>query len=252
MDATWWLVQAAVLVASLLQGATGIGFGVIAGPVLLYALNSSSAIQVSIMLSLAIALMLAPTLLRQADWPVLKLFLLGTLVGVPLGIVVFIRIDIVMLKLLAGVAVAFMALTVAGAFERTTRREGPGYSSRMAPAMGVISGTMSSSLGMPGPVPAAWMVTQRFSKTRIRATILTMFVPSYTAALAFQAFTPGVGDDGISWALQLLPATIAGVVVGRILEPRISERTFKSIITIVLAATALLLLIDVAKQYWTG
>ena len=88
MDGTWWLVQVSVVVASLLQGAMGIGFGVIAGPVLLLALNSAAAIQVSITLSLVTALMLAPTLIRQTHWPVLRLFLIGSCLGVPLGIAI--------------------------------------------------------------------------------------------------------------------------------------------------------------------
>ena len=252
MDTTWWLVQTAVLAASLLQGATGIGFGVIAGPVLLYALNSGSAIQVSIMLSLVIALLLAPTLLRLADWPVLKLLLVGTCLGIPLGILVFVRVDIVMLKLLAGLAVAFMALTAAGVFERFRQKEKRENNRRAAWGLGVVSGVMSSSLGMPGPVPAAWMVTRRFPKSVIRATILVMFVPSYTAALAFQAFTPGITEESVRWSLQLLPATVAGVIMGRILEKRIGETTFKYIITIVLTCTSLLLLVDVFNNFLSG
>ena len=248
MDTSWWLVQAAVLAASLLQGATGIGFGVIAGPVLLYVINTGSAIQVSIMLSLVTALVLAPTLVRKIDRTVLKFLLFGTCLGVPLGILVFVRIDIVMLKLMAGIAVAFMAMTAAGVFERFKRRDSPTSDVRAAWGLGIASGAMSSSLGMPGPVPAAWMVTRRFPKSVIRATILVMFVPSYAAALAFQAFTPGIDNESIRWSLELLPATIAGVVTGRILEHRIGEHTFKRIITIVLVCTSLLLLVDVFRQ----
>ena len=58
LDLSWWLLNIAVLAASLLQAATGIGFGVIAGPILLLALDSGAAIQVSIALSFAIALAL--------------------------------------------------------------------------------------------------------------------------------------------------------------------------------------------------
>jgi uncharacterized membrane protein YfcA len=248
MDTSWWLVQAAVLLASLLQGATGIGFGVIAGPVLLYVLNSGSAIQVSIMLSLLIALLLAPSLIRQMDRQVLKFLVIGTCLGIPVGILVFVSIDIVMLKLMAGLAVAFMALTTTGVFERLKQGDAAVPGNRFVSGLGVVSGAMSSSLGMPGPVPAAWMITRRFPKSVIRATILIMFVPSYTAALAFQAFTPGISEEGFRWALQLLPATVAGVFAGKLLEQRIGERTFKGIIIVVLSCTSMLLLVDVFRQ----
>ena len=55
MDSTLLAMHAAVFVASLLQAATGIGFGVIAGPIILLAMNSGSAVQVTILLSLMIA-----------------------------------------------------------------------------------------------------------------------------------------------------------------------------------------------------
>ena len=49
------VLQVAVFGAALFQAATGTGFGVIAGPVILMALNDGSAIQVSIVLRLLIA-----------------------------------------------------------------------------------------------------------------------------------------------------------------------------------------------------
>ena len=46
------VLMVAVFGASALQSATGIGFGVIAGPILLILLNDGSAIQISIVLNL--------------------------------------------------------------------------------------------------------------------------------------------------------------------------------------------------------
>ena len=71
----------AVFAAALLQAATGIGFGIIAGPIILMVMNSASAIQVSILLSLMIALMLAPSLYGRADKPLLARLLLGAMAG---------------------------------------------------------------------------------------------------------------------------------------------------------------------------
>ena len=248
MDLSWWLVQTAVFAASLLQAATGIGFGVIAGPVLLLILNNASAIQVSIILSLVIALLLAPSIFRQVDRALFKLLVYGTCAGIPLGIIVFLNIDISTLKLLAGLAVAFMALTTAGVFGSDGDSDRVTYSSGSGLSMGVISGAMSSSLGMPGPVPAAWMLTRSFGKEVIRSTILFLFIPSYLAAAAIQAAMAGIKSDTMTWSLTLLPATVAGVVIGKLLEPHINERLFKIIITLILACTAVGLFLDVLNR----
>ena len=65
MDQAFLILNLAVFGAAALQSATGIGFGVIAGPVLLIALNDGAAIQISILLNLLIAVILTPSLWRQ-------------------------------------------------------------------------------------------------------------------------------------------------------------------------------------------
>lgn len=248
MDISWWTVHLAVFAASLLQAATGIGFGVIAGPILLLILNSSSAIQVSIILSLVIALTLAPSVYKVIDRSVFRLLVYGTCAGIPLGIAVFLRIDIHTLKILAATAVAFMALTTLGVFRPRNPKSEKRYGKPAVIGIGIVSGAMSSSLGMPGPVPATWMITKSFSKEAIRATILILFIPSYLAALGVQIIAPGLGDSALSWSLTLLPATIAGVFAGKALEPRISELAFRRIITLVLICTSISLFADVASR----
>ena len=114
MDATLIALHAAVLAAALLQAATGIGFGVIAGPIILMVMNSGAAVQVTILLSLLIAVVLTPSLYRQVDKKILGRLLLGTLVGLPLGILIFLNVSLDVLMLLAALAVLFMALSVSG------------------------------------------------------------------------------------------------------------------------------------------
>ena len=67
MDGLLLALNLAVLLGALLQAASGIGFGVIAGPMILIALNDGSAIQVTSILSLLIAvvLLLEHTMLLQ-------------------------------------------------------------------------------------------------------------------------------------------------------------------------------------------
>ena len=81
------ILSIAVFGASVLQAATGIGFGVVAGPLLLIVLNDSAAIQVSVALNLLIAVILAPSLWRIADRKLLPSLLIGLAVGSPIGLV---------------------------------------------------------------------------------------------------------------------------------------------------------------------
>ena len=228
----------AVAVASALQSATGIGFGVIAGPVMLIVLNSGAAIQISIALSLLIAAVLIPSLWRQLHRQLLLRFLAGSIAGLPVGLVIFLSIDIDLLKLLAGLAVLF-SLVFALRANGSAPRGGGRRSGRLEQlSIGVVSGVMSGSLAMPGPVPAAWMAARRYGKDTIRATMLAMFVFSYPAALALQASLAGISRETLWLCLILAPPTLAGVYAGRLLAARLTERIFRWVLISVLAATA--------------
>jgi uncharacterized membrane protein YfcA len=165
-------------------------------------------------------------------------------VGVPLGIVVFLNVSLDVLMLLAALSVLFMALSVSGLLSLPLRKGQTPRGEVQNLVIGILSGVMSASLAMPGPVVAARMSSLAFPKETIRATILVMFVFSYSAAFAFQVGLVGFELDttGILTA-TLLPATLIGVLIGRMLVARISERAFRRLIVGVLVATSISLFV---------
>jgi uncharacterized membrane protein YfcA len=241
MDQDFLVLNFAVFSAAALQSATGIGFGVIAGPILLIMLNDASAIQISIVLNLLIAAILTPSLWQQADRQLLRKLSLGLAIGSPLGLLVFLSMDIVFLKVFAGLAVTLtLFLTL-----RSNRT--PSHLKQAAPgkvetiSIGVVAGIMGASLAMPGPVPAAWMSTRGYNKDTIRATILVMFVFAYAVALLLQFGVSGIGADAFRLCAMLTPSTVVGIIAGRWLSSRLTERTFRWLLAIILASTALIL-----------
>ena len=174
MDQHFLILNIAVFGAAALQAATGVGFGIIAGPILLIYLNDGSAIQISIVLNLLIALVLAPSLRQQADRQLLSRLLIGLAIGSPVGLLIFLNMNIVFLKAFAGLAIAYTLFVIL----RSNRAPSHALATKSIEqiSIGVMSGIMGTSLAMPGPIPAAWMSTKGFSKDTIRATILVMFV----------------------------------------------------------------------------
>ena len=243
MGEYWFLVHLAVFVAALFQAATGLGFGLLAGPVLLLAVGDVSAIQTSILLSLMIALILSPPLFKQADPAMLRHLLIGTVAGLPIGITIYCYADLRDLELLAGAAVLTMGLGVL----LVARSAGPPRHRPLARyldiAVGGVSGIMTVCLGMPGPAPAGWMAARSYEKAVIRATMLTLFVPAYSLALALQVSVATLTLDTWSTTATLAPATLIGLFCGKVVASRISERVFRLCISILLLSTAALLLI---------
>jgi uncharacterized membrane protein YfcA len=237
------LLHAAVLIAALVQAATGVGFGLIAGPIILMVIDTGSAIQVTILLSLLVALLLAPPLYKHSQKPLLCRLILGTLIGLPLGIFVFMSVSINSLKLGVGVCVVLTAIaTVRSSIRNRKDKQQPG--NRVHDVLtGILSGAMSVSLAMPGPPAAARMVVLGLPKDMIRATSLVLFTFSYSAAIAFQWTLVGIAGDTLSLTLSLMPSTLTGIYIGRKTAGWISERTFQWLIAAILGSTALSLLI---------
>lgn len=235
------ILSIAVFGASVLQSATGIGFGVVAGPLLLIVLNDSAAIQVSVALNLLIAVILAPSLWRIADRKLLRSLLIGLAVGSPIGLVMFLYTDIALLKIFAGVVVLFTLVLLLRGNRADAVSASAGVGQVEKVGVGFVAGIMGGVLAMPGPVPAAWMSAKGYDKDTIRATILVMFVVAYSFALVLQLSLAEVSANTLRLTAALVPATVAGVFVGKVLSQRISEATFRSLITIVLTLTFVLL-----------
>ena len=244
MDLEILILCVAIFGAAALQAATGIGFGVIAGPALLVVLNDGSAIQISIILNLLIALLLAPSLRHDVDRRLLIQILIGVAVSSPLGLLIYLNIDFESLKVFAGVIVLFTLFYVL----RSNRSSLSAV--RRAPCkveqvlIGVVAGVMGSSLAMPGPVPAAWMSAAGYEKKTVRATILFMFVFAYAIALALQFVGPGISAESLWLSLILVPPVIVGILVGVFLHAYIAERTFRWLLMTILMSTVVVLFLS--------
>ncbi len=241
MEQQFLILVIAVFGASALQAATGIGFGVIAGPVLLIVLNDGAAIQISVVLNLLIALLLAPSLRQKADRQLLKSLVIGLSIGSPLGLLIYLYMDIALLKSFAGLVVLFTLFLVLRGARASSSLQGNAAGSIEQVSIGVIAGIMGSSLAMPGPVTAAWMSVRGFDKDTIRATILVMFVVAYTIALLLQFALAGISTDTLRLTAILAPPTLAGIFVGEFFSSRISEATFRRLLSTILAFTTIIL-----------
>ncbi len=149
--------------------------------------------------------------------------------------------DIVILKLFAGLAVVFTLFLTLRGNRAPSRSLQPALGKVEQISIGVMSGIMGASLAMPGPVPAAWMSAKGFNKETIRATILLMFVFAYVVALLLQIGLAGIDADSFRICVMLTPSTVVGILVGRSLSSRLTERTFRGLLVIILASTAFIL-----------
>ena len=88
-----------ILVASILQTSTGFGFSILATPFLLLIFEPVEAIQINLILSLIISIALIMKIRKDIDFGIVRRFVIGSVAGLPTGIMIFMLIDINRLKL---------------------------------------------------------------------------------------------------------------------------------------------------------
>lgn len=218
-----------VVIAALLQACTGFGFSVLATPFLLLVYPASEAIQINIILSILISAVMLPKVAGDIDKPLLKRMVVGSSIGAPAGILIYLLANPDYLKMAIGaIVLAFTGLILRKQkFSRSPGRDR---------TVGALSGLLTSGLGMPGPPLLVYFAGARVTPSILRATTLGYFLFIYSVSLALQIGTEPASPGTIFTALSLTPATAVGIVVGQILFHRINHRLFMGI------AYALLLL----------
>ena len=239
------LLGSAVFGASCLQSATGIGYGVIAGPIFLVILNGIEAFQISTIHNFCIALILLPMFWGQINRKLLCWLVVGSFGGIPFGFYLQTTVDIVLLKIAASLMVGFVTVALILDIRKATPLSGI---TKKTPfeniGVGSLSGLMGGMLAMPGPLAATWMSIRGVNKSEVRATVLAFFIFAYGANIMLYASAIGFSAEVISLSLWLLPPLVLGIVAGNGLSYRYSEQTFRYMLLLILILTMVLLVAD--------
>ncbi|ABZ74656.1 protein of unknown function DUF81 [Shewanella halifaxensis HAW-EB4] len=242
------LLLMTVFFAATLQAATGFGFGLIGVSILLVLLQSNSAVQIVIILTLAMSLVHWIKIRKIAPMDLVKKIMLGCALGYPIGIIIFSNFDLTALKI--SVALLIIAITTQNIIEMIKSRKGhetiPANMGRGSCfGVGTMSGVMASAMAMPGPVVVAYLTRSVLTKDQIRATVITCSTFSYIVALGLQASFVGIGADTFKTSMMLIPATFAGAFFGDYISKFINQELFKKITLFVLFGSGVNILLNI-------
>ncbi|WP_170006544.1 sulfite exporter TauE/SafE family protein [Bacillus fonticola] len=226
-----------ILFASVLQTSTGFGFSIMATPFLLLLFEPREAVQINLVLSLVISLALISRIRKEIDFGIMKRFIIGSLIGVPVGIFIFLSVDADVLKL--GVSVLILFLTVLLILNFRVKQTY--FGDRV---VGVLSGVLTTSIGMPGPPLLLYFAVTDTKKEVLRATTLAFYLFIYAVSLVTQLVFSGT--SGTVWVSSglALPIVVVGLMLGQNLYKRINQRMFRLFTYVILLFTGVYLLIE--------
>jgi uncharacterized membrane protein YfcA len=227
--------------SALLYAITGFGIAVLAAPLFLLLLDPARAIQLVIIISTVLSIVVLRGLLPAiAPWLLLRLAL-GSLVGLPLGIVAFRYADPTVVRAVAGAMIFAFAILMAISRRRSGRpSQGKHWTAfAMSPgldlAAGAVSGIAGALVGQPGPPVLIYLLLAGAEVRTVRATLLAFFALSYGVTLASHAAT--IGIPGPTWLAAgiLLPFAFLGGLAGRPIGDRLGADAFAMLAITLLA-----------------
>jgi uncharacterized protein len=229
--------------SALLYAVSGFGFAVLAAPLFLLFLDPARAIQLIIIISTVLSIVVLRGLLPAiAPWLLLRLAL-GSLVGLPLGLVAFRYADPILVRAVVGAMIFGFAILMAVSRSRPGQ---PGQGKcwkafAMNPgldlAAGAVSGFAGALVGQPGPPVLIYLLLAGTAARTVRATLLAFFALSYGVTLASHAATIGIPAPTWVAAGILIPFAFLGGLVGRPIGDRLGAEAF-AMLAIALLAVA--------------
>jgi uncharacterized protein len=178
---------------------------------------------------------LLPNAWRHADRKATAVMVLGALVGVPLGTYFLIRLDPVTARwIISGFVFVLLILLVSG-----WRYRGKEHSAISA-GVGALSGFGSGLAQTGGPPIVGYWLGRPIPSVVSRANIVLFFGASDCFSLVSYAYTGLVTPEAIRFSLLVGPVYAVGVWCGAGLFGRASEKLFRAICYVLIAAAVII------------
>jgi uncharacterized membrane protein YfcA len=230
--------------AALVAGIAGFAFGLVAAGIWLHLLTPLETATLIVALGALVQGISVWHLRRALDWSRLWPFLLGGMLGVPLGIVVLHEAAPGDLRAAIGALLIIYSLYALLA----PRLPSASQASRAADAgIGVASGALGGTTGLSGILPTIWCQLRGWTKDQQRAVFQPVAVAIHLMAMAWLGGAGAVAPRTAVLFALALPATIAGTWLGLKLYAGLGETGFRRIVLTLLLISGVVLL--VGNQY---
>jgi uncharacterized membrane protein YfcA len=230
-----FLTAAAIaLAAGMVRGFAGFGAAMVMTPAFSAIYGPAIGISLCLLLEIAVALPLLPRAVKYVNWHRIGVMLLAAIVGAPLGNLVLTQVAPEPMRwAISAIVLTAVALLASGWRFRARPRAGT------ALAAGGMSGFLNGLSGMAGPPIIFYYLAGDETAERVRANLTTYFI--FVDLVTLVVFA---GRDLISWdtgvqALWLVPAVIAGGLLGQRLFPLASEKFYRRLALFLLVAVAI-------------
>jgi len=239
MEQQTLVIIAGAIAAGFVQGLTGFGFGLVAMSFWAWTIDPRLAAAMAVFGALTGQIIAAVTVRRGFDLKLLAPFVIGGLLGLPLGLLLLPRLDVMVFKAFLGTLLVIWcpAMLFSTQLPRITRggRIADGF-------IGAAGGVMGGLGGFTGVLPTLWCTLRGMDKDAQRAIVqnfnLSMLLVTFGSYLATGIITTAT----LPYLAIVAPAMLIPSLLGARLYIGISEATFRKLVLSLLTCTGVALL----------
>ncbi|WP_028604413.1 sulfite exporter TauE/SafE family protein [Ottowia thiooxydans] len=239
MQSIFFFVALGAILAGFVQGLSGFAFGMVAMSIWAWVLEPQLAAALTVFGALTGQILAAFSVRRGFSWRLLMPFVLGGLMGIPLGVMLLPHLDMVWFKAVLGTLMVFWG----SAMLLTKHLPKISSGGRLADgAVGMVGGVLGGLGGFTGTVPTLWCTLRGFPKDTQRIVIQNfnlsmLLVTMGTYLVAGIVKVEMLPMFGIVAAAMLVPT-----LLGTRLYIGISEARFRQIVLGLITASGIALL----------
>jgi uncharacterized membrane protein YfcA len=227
-------------VAEMVYVLLGFGAGLIAvGTMALLLPELKDAVVLLLLVNLPAELYVVRSSWQKISWRGVMVIFIGVGIGIPLGTWWLRWGDARFLLVVLGVFLVAVGAVFLFIRSRPSNRI-PGWA---AAPIGVVSGVLTGLFGTGGPPLILYYQLSGSDKAAFRGNLMAIFLLMTTVRVPSYAAFGLITAPRLWSALAVLPAVIAGALVGNSIHLRIEETTFRRLVSAALLIIGLLLLI---------
>jgi uncharacterized membrane protein YfcA len=215
------------LAGGFVAGLAGFGTALMALGIWLYVLPPSLAVPLVLICSVVAQSSTLPAMWKSFDLTLVWPFIIGGLLGVPIGTMLVAHADPNVFKLAVGVFL--LVFPIALYFNRTPLAVRFGGKVADA-AIGFAGGILGGLAGLSGPLPILWASIRGWGKDERRGIFQIFNWTVLAAALCLQTAAGIVAQEVVWLALLAFPGTIIGAWLGARLYHALNDRNFTDVV----------------------
>jgi uncharacterized membrane protein YfcA len=239
MDPVFFIVALGAMVAGFVQGLSGFAFGMVAMSFWAWGVEPHMAAAMSVFGSLTGQLLAAFTVRRKFHLATVLPFLIGGVVGIPIGVSLLPKLDVTLFKLCLGcILVIFCPVMLF-----STRIPPIRHGGRVADAVvGAIGGILGGIGGFTGIAPTLWCTLRGFDKDKQRVVIQNFNLGALLVTMGVYIGTGMITRDMLPMFAIVAPAMLIPTLIGTRVYIGISDQTFRRIVLTLLTCSGLAML----------